>query len=66
MRKLIRRSATWDDALRSSIDRAVLADFAASSEFYRAWYVPLGFDPLPQSVASVTDAIAQLDGVTPR
>jgi hypothetical protein len=60
IRNMIRLAATFDDAVRSTIERAVLADLEGSLDFYRAWYVPLGFDPRPDSVPTVADALTHI------
>lgn len=60
MRNVIRHAAIFDDDVRSRIERAVLDDVAATMDFYRGWYAPLGFDPRPDSLPAVADAIDRL------
>lgn len=55
-RELIRESASMPAAVRSQVDRCVLACSEERIAFDRAWYLPLGFDPAPSEVRSL-DAI---------
>lgn len=50
IRELIREAATFDEKTRTAIERRSLDASDEIVRFERAWYLPLGFDPMPGAV----------------
>lgn len=60
LREALRAAPAGPPAARVTLERAVLADHAQAAAFERAWYLPLGFDPRPEDVPALEDAMERL------
>lgn len=58
VRTRVRAAASFDTAARGSIERAVLDASEQRIAFERAWYLPLGLDPVPGEVAPLASFFA--------
>jgi hypothetical protein len=70
LRALLRRALVAGDAtLSERVRKAVLSAAAVYSDFERAWYLPLGFDPAPDEVPPLDEVLMKastLDRTLPR
>jgi hypothetical protein len=58
IREIVREvSASGDSTLRDEVYLAVINSEADKVTFERAWYLPFGFDPEPQSVPSLAEVL---------
>lgn len=58
VREGVREAASFDADVRGRIERAVLYASDRRIAFERAWYLPLGLDPMPGEVAPVASFFA--------
>ena len=58
VRARVREAASFDAELRAPIERAIVHASEQRIAFERAWYLPLGLDPVPGEVAPLASFFA--------
>ena len=58
VRARVREAASFDAKLRAPIERAIVHASEQRIAFERAWYLPLGLDPVPGEVAPLASFFA--------